>query len=267
MVVVAPPAPICDRQATFFASGSLGLIVLFSDFGLEGPYTGQVKAVLWRHAPGVPVIDLFADAPAGRPREAAYLLAAYAAWFDPGAVFLSVVDPGVGGERPAVALEADGRWFVGPGNGLFELVRRRAAVTGEYRITPPAAGVSASFHGRDVFAPVAAALAAGRRPDEIGLGRSPLPVAADWPDDLPAVIYIDRFGNAVTGLRAAMLPPAARLRVGGRLLEPARTFSAVPAGTAFWYGNSNGLVEISVNLGRADRLLSLDIGTAVDTLL
>jgi len=102
------------------------MIVLFTDFGLEGPYTGQVKAVLYQIAPAVPVIDLFADLPAGRPKPAAYLLAAYGVWFPPGTVVLAVVDPGVGSSREAVIVEAAGRWYVGPDNGLFELVVRRA---------------------------------------------------------------------------------------------------------------------------------------------
>jgi S-adenosyl-L-methionine hydrolase (adenosine-forming) len=102
------------------------LIVLFTDFGLYGPYTGQMKAVLHQMAPGIPVVDLFADAPVGNPKPSAYLLAAYAVWFAAGTVFLCIVDPGVGGARPAIILKADGRWYVGPGNGLFELVLRRA---------------------------------------------------------------------------------------------------------------------------------------------
>jgi S-adenosylmethionine hydrolase len=90
------------------------VIVLFTDFGLHGPYTGQMKAVLHQTVPSVPVIDLFADAPVGNPKAAAYLLAAYAGWFPAGTIFLCVVDPGVGGGRPAIVLEADGRWYVGP---------------------------------------------------------------------------------------------------------------------------------------------------------
>ena len=78
------------------------MIVLFTDFGLQGPYTGQMKAVLHQMAPGVPTIDLFADAPAGNPKASAYLLAAYAPWFAAGTTFLCVVDPGVGGARPPV---------------------------------------------------------------------------------------------------------------------------------------------------------------------
>ena len=102
------------------------MIVLFTDFGLDGPYTGQMKAVLAQMAPSIAVIDLFADAPVGNPKASAYLLAAYASWFPAGTVFLCVVDPGVGGPRPAIIIQADGSWYVGPGNGLFDLVERRA---------------------------------------------------------------------------------------------------------------------------------------------
>jgi hypothetical protein len=124
------------------------MIVLFTDFGLHGPYTGQMKAVLQQMAPGIPAIDLFADAPAGNPKASAYLLAVYAEWFPTGAVFLCVVDPGVGGTRPSIILEADGRWFVGPGNGLFELVQRRATQTRSWDIDWKPERLSASFHGR-----------------------------------------------------------------------------------------------------------------------
>jgi len=121
------------------------MIVLCTDFGLTGPYTGQVKAVLARLAPAVPVIDLFADLPAFEPRISAYLLAAYADWFEAGDVILAVVDPGVGGSRGALVIEADGRWFVGPDNGLYELVLRRAERARCFAISwrPPA--LSATF--------------------------------------------------------------------------------------------------------------------------
>ncbi len=238
------------------------MIALFTDFGLAGPYTGQMKAVLHRDAPGVPVVDLFADAPTGDPKASAYLLAAYAAWFPLGTVFLCVVDPGVGGERPPVVVEADGRAFVGPGNGLFELVERRAKATRCDEIAWRPDSLSASFHGRDLFAPIAAMLARGAAPP-------PRPIDArrvrrpDWPDDLAEIVYVDGYGNAMTGLRAARLPQGATLVVAGRPLDRARTFSDRPPGEAFWYENSNGLAEIAVNRGRADRALGLAVGTPV----
>ena len=237
------------------------MIVLFTDFGLEGPYTGQMKAVLHQMAPGIPTIDLFADAPAGNPKAAAYLLAAYAQWFAAGTTFLCIVDPGVGGPRPPVILEADGCWYVGPGNGLFEFVERRAAKARSFDIEWKPENLSASFHGRDLFAPVAATLARGDAPP--GAPRKREDRRLDWPDDLAEIVYVDHFGNALTGLRASMLPPEARLAVAGRALERATTFGDRPPGTAFWYENSNGLAEIAVNRGRADRDLGLIVGSAV----
>jgi S-adenosyl-L-methionine hydrolase (adenosine-forming) len=238
------------------------MIVLFTDFGVQGPYTGQMKAVLHQMAPGFPIIDLFADAPAGNPKASAYLLAAYAQWFAAGTTFLCVVDPGVGGTRPPLMLDADGRWYVGPGNGLFELVERRARAARSFDIDWRPQQLSASFHGRDLFAPVAAMLARGEPPP--GQPREHADRRSDWPDDLAEVVYIDHFGNAMSGLRASKLPPDARLIAAGRVLERARTFSDRPSGAAFWYENSNGLAEIAVNRGRADRDLGLAIGSLVE---
>jgi S-adenosyl-L-methionine hydrolase (adenosine-forming) len=236
-------------------------IALFTDFGMAGPYTGQMKAVLHRAAPQSAVIDLFADAPAGNVKACAYLLAAYAAWFPAGTAFLCVVDPGVGGARAPLMIEADERWYVGPDNGLFELVLRRAATSRVLEITWRPERLSASFHGRDLFAPVAGALAAGTPP----AARAHAALReSTWPDDFAEIVYIDHYGNALTGLRAAMIPATAALSVAaGTRVAPAATFSAVPKGAAFWYENSNGLAEIAVNLGRADAVLGLAVGSAV----
>ncbi|HUB95908.1 MAG TPA: SAM-dependent chlorinase/fluorinase [Stellaceae bacterium] len=238
------------------------MIVLFTDFGVAGPYTGQVKAVLDQRAPGETVIDLFADAPMRDPRAASYLLAAYADWFPAGTVLLAVVDPGVGGARAPLAARIDGRWFVGPDNGLFEIALRRAAKSEIWEIMWRPESLSASFHGRDLFAPVAAMLARGEWPQW-----TPRPAASvrrpQWPDDLPEIIYLDHYGNAMTGLRARLLPPHARLGAAGRVFARADTFSAVAAGEALWYENSNGLAEIAVNLGSAAQTLGLAIGSGV----
>ncbi len=237
------------------------MIVLFTDFGVAGPYLGQMKAVLYRDAPGVPVVDLFADVPSHNVRAGAYLLPAYVEEFPQGTVLLCVVDPGVGtGNREPIALKLDGRWFVGPGNGLFALVAARAKQAKAWRITWRPAQLSASFHGRDLFAPVAARLARGEpvpgEPVQVDRGK-------DWPADLCEVIYIDHFGNAMTGQRANAVPRGMTLEVGGWLLLYAHTFGEVPDGEAFWYQNANGLVEIAVNRGRAADQLQLKPGTPV----
>lgn len=241
------------------------MIFLFTDFTRDGPYVGQMQAVLAAKAPAVPVINLMHDAPPHAPKSAAYLLAALATAFPENAVCVGVVDPGVGTERPPVVVEADGRRFVGPGNGLFELVARRAATTRTQRIQWRPDTLSASFHGRDLFAPVAAMLATGSAPDTL-LAPQPaegLP-GADWPDDPPEIIYTDGFGNLMTGLRAKTVPASATLRAGGKAIPRARIFGEATPDTPFWYANSCGLVEIAVPSGSAADRLGLTVGDPIE---
>jgi len=238
------------------------MIVLFTDFGLEGPYVGQVQAVLQQQAPGIPVINLFSDLAPFDIQGAACLLPAYAAGFPPATVFLCVVDPGVGGARPGVVVQADGRWYVGPNEGLFALLARQSRQLACWQLAEPD-GASASFHGRDVFAPVAAKLARGAEVPGEAVPASCLE-QADWPDELFRVVYIDRFGNALTGVRAGALEQDVWLAVNGQPLKRARTFSDVAPGEACWYANANGLVEFAVNQGRADKVLGLQAGTTFE---
>lgn len=239
------------------------MIALFTDFGLADPYVGQMHAVLAVQAPGVPVIDLFHQVPDFDIRAGAYLLPAYTQCLPEKAIIVAVVDPGVGGRRRAVWLRADGRTYVGPDNGLFEIVARRARELECHEITWRPASLSASFHGRDLFAPVGACLARGGLPE--GRATTLTPPPAPWPDDLPQVLYIDHYGNVIVGLRASRISGARTLRLGGNRLVVAHstTFTSVSPGEAFWYENSNGLVEIAVNQGRAVDVLGLRLGDAV----
>ncbi|MDX6750135.1 SAM-dependent chlorinase/fluorinase (plasmid) [Geminicoccaceae bacterium 1502E] len=236
------------------------MILTFTDFGVAGPYLGQMRAVLLRAAPEIPVIDLMSDVPAFEPRLAAVLLAALEGTALTGDVVLAVVDPGVGTERAPLALEVDGRWFVGPDNGLFELVLRRAREARSFRIAWRPDTLSASFHGRDLFAPVAAGLARGRTDTLEPAAPLRFP---DWPDEPPLVAYVDGYGNAMTGLVAARLPPAAVVEAGGRRLARVRTFGEAAPGEPFWYENSLGLVEIAANGTSAAALLKLAPGTSI----
>jgi len=237
------------------------MIVLFTDFGPGGPYVGQLHAVLAQQAPGTAVIDLFHDVPSFDIRAAAYLLPAYTRGFPPGTVHVCVVDPGVGSERRALIVKADHRWYVGPDNGLFHVLARRARDLECHEIRWRPAPLSASFHGRDLFAPVAAQLAHGLMPDCVPAALTP-PVP-DWPEDLPQVLYLDHFGNAITGLRADRLAGDARLQIGSATLARARTYSGTEVGDGFWYENANGLVEIAVNQGRASAKYRIAVGDPV----
>jgi S-adenosylmethionine hydrolase len=238
------------------------MVVLFTDFGMCGPYVGQVKAVLHQQAPEAFVVDLFADAPVFAPQPSAYLLAAYVGEFPAGTIFLCVVDPGVGSERRGAVVRADERWYVGPDNDLFTPVARRAHDVQWWDILWRPERLSATFHGRDVFAPVAACLAKGEPCPGAAVDWRQR-IAPEWPDDLPQVVYIDRFGNAMTGLRAAGVPPSDAVVVGGRNVRCARTYTDVPAGEAFWYANANGLLEIAISRGNAAKDLGLCVGAPV----
>lgn len=235
------------------------MLVLFTDFGFQGPYVGLLKRVLLEYAPGEPIIDLFHDAPAFDVQGSAYLLAAYTQEFPQGSVFVGVIDPGVGSKRPGMILNADGYWFVGPDNGLFDRVGSRAREVKAWHISWRPQRLSASFHGRDLFAPVAALLATETaRPQDLGKV-IPFPLR-HWPDDLARVIYIDRYGNSMTGIRASSIGRDVTVRVREHRLVWARTFSEVPPGQGFWYENSSGLVELAVNQGSAAHRFGLSIG-------
>jgi S-adenosylmethionine hydrolase len=160
--------------------------------------------------------------------------------------------------------ELDGRIVTAPANGLLDIALRHATTAALWRLDWRLEAMSASFHGRDLFIPAAAMLARGARPGEdlpaIRLEAAPL--HPDWPDDLAEVIYIDGFGNCMTGLRASRFRHAA-VQVAGHRLTLRRTFADVPPGLALFYENSQGLLEIAVNQGRADGALGLKIGSAV----
>lgn len=239
------------------------MIFLYTDFGREGPYMGQMEAVL-RRAGDIPVITLLADAPPFDIRGNAYLLPAYTRDVEAGDVVLCIVDPGVGTARDALVMCADGRWFVGPDNGLMSIVARRAARCDAWRITWRPEILSASFHGRDLFAPVAALLAKGGLEAAADkLSRAEAIEHPPWPLQHAAIITFDRYGNAVTGLDAAAVDPRATITCAGHLISAAATFGAVPEGQAFWYGNSSGLVEIAVNQGSARQMYNLQAGMAL----
>ncbi len=234
------------------------MIALFTDYGLHGPYLGQVQAVLHRLLPEEKIINLLADAPRNNPRASAYLLAAFSRAFGaaPGTIFFSVVDPGVGSfQDHPVIIKADGHWYLGPDNGLFDMVCRYSSGVQCWGLDWRPETLSASFHGRDLYAPAAAMIRNNGLPGK----EIPWEDRHGWPDDLNEIIYVDHFGNCMTGIRAEMLDTTKVIRVNGAAIAFADTFSSVPIGAAFWYHNSQGLVEIAVNGGNAAERLDLVI--------
>jgi len=231
-------------------------IVLFCDFGL--PYTGQMKSRLLCDAPNTPVIDLFHDVPAYDIQAGSVLLSAYVSDFPKGTIFVCVVDPGVGSDqRKSGAVFAGGRWFVGPLNGLFEHVLRRYEEGAKaFEITWAPESLSSTFHGRDLFAPVAAQLANG---DLSGLLEVELDTVRHkaFDDDIKALIYIDQFGNIMTGIRAESLKDDETIEIRGCKMPRFQTFSDTESGAPFVYENSVGLMEISTNQGNAFETLEI----------
>ncbi len=235
------------------------MIVLFTDFGADDIYVGQIHAVLAEQAPGITVIDLLHSAPAYDVVSSAYLLNALHTRFPPQSVFMTVVDPGVGGARAPLMVKADDRWFVAPDNGLLTGVIRNASKLTANKVlwTPP--DMSPSFHGRDLFAPVAAMLASGVTPEH----EVKAPVLLEWIASLNRIIYIDHFGNAITGIQADAISKQDRVSVGDCAIGYARVFSEKENGELFWYVNSIGLVEIAANQARAEEILDLHIGDSI----
>lgn len=239
------------------------MLVLFTDFGVDDPYVGQLKARLCIEAAGVPVVDLLHRVPDYNAHAGAHLVAAFAPGFPPGSVFVCVVDPGVGTGRAGMVVAAGGRWFVGPDNGLLSVVAARATDAKLWRIDWRPDSLCATFHGRDVFAPVAARIARGEFPHD-WLAAIVRPEVEFDAGDLARAIYIDHFGNVWTGLRAANLPHSTRVRAAGREFSHAETFGALGKGEGFWFVNSVGLLEIAVNRGNAAADFGLALGARIE---
>jgi S-adenosyl-L-methionine hydrolase (adenosine-forming) len=259
-------------------------ITFTSDYGLEDHFVGVCHGVMARVAPRARVIDVSHGVGAQDVRQGALVLE-QAVPYLPRAVHLAVVDPGVGGGRGMVAVEAGGQVLVGPDNGLLVwaaetlggVERVHALQEPAYRLGP----VSATFHGRDVFAPAAAHLAAGVAPGALGpeldpgglvrLERAGARVDGDRVGT--SVVAVDHFGNLALDLRRDDLARAGvavgdpvEVRVGGRAhrLVFAETFSSVPAGDLVLHEDSFGSLAVAVNLGRAAEHLGAGPGDRVE---
>ena len=243
----------------------MSLITLLTDFGTADGYVAEMKGVLLSLAPEARVIDVSHDVPPHDVESGRLALARYWRRFPEGTVHVCVVDPGVGSSRAALAVESDGRWLVGPDNGLLSpallLAGARAIAL------PVSAQAAPTFHGRDVFAPAAAALATGTPLDALGhavlapvLRRTPEARRREDGSIAGEVITIDRFGNAITnclGLRGGSI------EVAGRTITIGRTYAEAAPGAPTALCGSNGLIEVAVRDGSAAAMLGIGRGAPV----
>ncbi|HEY8459864.1 MAG TPA: SAM-dependent chlorinase/fluorinase [Blastocatellia bacterium] len=243
------------------------MITLLTDFGLSDYFVPAVKGVILTINPGTRIIDITHDVEPHDIQSAAFTLGACYHYFPPGTIHAAVVDPGVGSSRRAIVASAGGHFFVGPDNGVFSYVYARESnprvfhVTNDRYFRHP---VSATFHGRDVFAPVAAHIAGGTRPEEVGVEiedyvkfEIPRPRFAETRGAIEGrIIHIDRFGNVITNFTEAELKPGAiapstRIRIGEGAGREVRRFNAYFAEAAdqddlFAYPGSAGFWEIAL---------------------
>jgi hypothetical protein len=250
------------------------VVALITDFGLDDTYVAEMKAALFRLGP--PQMRLLDVTHAIRPGDvAAGRWALQRIWpqLPAGTVHLAVVDPGVGTSRPAVAARTDGRWYVGPGNGLGAFLAAAPDVAVwrlELPSPPPGFQASSTFHGRDLFAPAAAHLASGGDPAHIATpGRCDDLGAAARTDTAWRVVWVDRFGNLITDLRrdtaaARRLEAGASLTVAGRRVRgPVRAYAEAARGELIWYWGSGDTLEIALDSENAAARLGVGPGLAI----
>ena len=241
------------------------IITLLTDFGTSDGYVAEMKGVLLSRVPDATLVDVTHEIPAQDVESARLTLARVWRRFPAGTVHLAVVDPGVGSQRRAIAVASDGRFLVGPDNGLLS---PSLLMIGARVVELPVPQVaSATFHGRDVFAPAAAELAAGTPLEELGstagdpiVRRTPEPHRLGDGRVMGEVITVDRFGNAITNLvgrRGGMI------EIDGMELAVRRTYADVEAGTPLALVGSTGLIEVAVREGSAALKLGIRRGTTV----
>jgi len=257
------------------------LVTLLTDFGTADYYVAAMKGVILSRDPRIRLVDVSHDVPPHDVRAGAFTLMAVHRTFPPGTIHVGVVDPGVGSARRPILAIAGGQLFVGPDNGLFSHVLDREPHPRVVHLSDPGFfrhPVSPTFHGRDVFAPVAAALATGTDPGAMGeeitdfVRLDPIAPRRDPDGGVRAsVVHVDRFGNCVTGISRDDLPPGAggrgiRVEIGGREIRVLRRYFAeegAEEGELFAIWGSAGLLEIAADRDSAARRLGVRPGDPV----
>jgi len=278
---MARPDPVVTAPGTdtFAMPNQPSIITLLTDFGTQDYFVGAMKGIILSRNPHAQIVDLTHDIPPQDIHAGAFNLLATYRDFPPGTIHVAVVDPGVGSDRRALIIECANQLFVGPDNGLFSWICEREgqsrafALTNERFFRRP---VSNTFHGRDIFAPVAAALSLGHEPHEFGSELHDIvqleslePEKIDDHTIQGRIIHIDRFGNCVTNLTNEILrlrsgPTAWRMTLHGQEINSFHPFfSEANAGEIFCTNGSAGFLEISVRNSSAAKLLNVQRGQAI----
>lgn len=253
------------------------ILTLTTDFGLSDHYVGTMKGVILGICPQARIVDISHDVKPFSVSESAYLIAQAYRYFPPKTVHVVVVDPGVGTSRRPILMEAAGQYFIAPDNGVLAMIYSREAH--KVRVISKAKyfrkPVSATFHGRDIFAPVAAHVAAGTAALHMGnLIRDYIRPEFEKPRRaadgtwLGCVLHIDRFGNIVTNFEAAGFPDLERRNfaffVGdSRVAAMARSYAGQAPGSLFAIAGSSGYIEFSIDRGSAANVIGCEPGAAV----
>lgn len=241
------------------------LVTLLTDFGTADGYVGEMKGVLLTAVPEVRVVDISHDVPPQDVELARLAVARYWRRYPTGSIHLVVVDPAVGSSRRALAVASDGRYLVGPDNGVLSPALLLPGARAVSIPVPPNA--APTFHGRDVFAPAAAALAAGATLESLGtpvadpvVRRTPEPVRESDGTVRGVVIAVDRFGNAITNLVGVR---DGNVQVAGKRVAVQRTYADVASAEPLALVGSSGLLEVAVRDGNAAATLGIARGATV----
>ena len=252
-----------------------GVLTLLSDFGNSDPFVGIMKGVILREHPSATIVDLTHAIEAQSVQTAGFWLERSYRYFAPGSVHVAVVDPGVGTARAALVTVADEHCFVAPDNGLLDAVLASCSEAVTFRVAIAELGLpqpSNTFHGRDVFAPLGARIAAGQlRPDAAGPPHQPQ--TNSRPSPMPAerkveghIVAVDHFGNLISDISSARLPPISPLiaTLGGHRVPIARTYADVADGELVALINSFDRLEIAQRNGNAARTMKLGRGATLE---
>jgi S-adenosyl-L-methionine hydrolase (adenosine-forming) len=258
----------------------MSVITLLSDFGAADHYVAAMKGVILQTAPKAVIVDITHRVAPQNLLQGAFVLRQTFEYFPAGTIHVAVVDPGVGTARPIIAARYSGQFVLAPDNGLVSLVHSDFVLE-ELRVVQNEAlfrrSVSATFHGRDIFAPVAGHILktgrladVGPPTDKLSLLSLPVPVVAADGRIVGQILYVDTFGNATTNVsgrdleRASRRRLAPRVKVGAHDVGPLRgTYGDVPAGAPVAILGSANMLEIAVNHGSASEQLGLAVGQEV----